>query len=135
MGQLLAADGCWPAAKMKEDGLTDDDCCPRCGQPGEDMWHRLWTCPANAAMDSQAVQATQHLITRARRELSTYPCFWLRALPPQQWYQLAEFPEPEPRCWLVRAPGDPGDDDNDGHTTDVLHIYLDGSGGKHTEDM
>lgn len=122
MLEHTAAAAIWTRKRMYEAGYTEDPRCQRCFMAPEDEQHRYWQCVCNAQIQEPAVVKTQHLMTRAAEEFSSYPCFWHRGMMPADLYRIP--PPPEACDHLVF-----------GHFSVGGGVYAtDGSGGRNTSD-
>ena len=74
--------GYWPADRASVALPHVGSKCPRCSCPVEDSFHLIWSCPANARIESDHVRKTQSLIQQAREGYHAFPCLWLRGLLP-----------------------------------------------------
>ena len=83
-GMLLAVAtaSCWTQERRYRAGLVDTPLCPRCEEPDEDMFHRVWQCRANTG---EIFDKTQHLVQKATQAKDTFECFWLRGVVPRSW--------------------------------------------------
>ena len=81
---LVVSGGCWPRTRRRAElnPLQRTDC-PRCGEPDEDLYHRVWPCPGNR--NHEDYERSQFLLMRAERGAEQCPAFWLRGVPPRAW--------------------------------------------------
>ena len=123
--ELFLCGGYWPASRAAASLSHVPPRCPRCHAACEDAFHLIWTCPANARIDSAHIRDSQSLIQQAREGKDEYPCVWLRGLLP-----LALLPNntPFPAHDILDLVGSPPLD-----AWPSGKYYTDGSGGEYSD--
>ena len=93
-----AADGLWPAARLRAADDRYDGLCQRCLAEGneaeETMLHRVWQCPCNPT--SGVFGATEKWCKKAEEQNDEFACFWMRGLVPKTWTEANLWPEYAP---------------------------------------
>ena len=102
--------------------------CPRCKEHLETMHHRVWACRCN--VDHQAFTASDHLKSRAAREMTSTPCLWLRGLIPQTWLEPLP-PNPDRYFSSVGAYGQTQGFARVSPDDPYVLLFGDASGGEH----
>ena len=118
-----AVAGMWPRQRAHEANLVRQSTCPRCGKYPETEFHRIWQCEKNLEINDPIIAKTKDLEMRAAVLGDLSLALWTRGIVPAE-ETACERPDPSPPIVMVEGEGvfTPGT------------IYLDGSGGKFTDD-
>ena len=85
-GENMNGSATWTRVRrhMTRPDSCPDAICRRCSTDEiETDFHRIWSCPANRAIDG--IEKSQHLLAEASRHWKSCPVFWLRGCIPSTW--------------------------------------------------
>jgi len=124
--QMICAGGIWTNKRKYDAGLKDNKRCPHCGKVGHDEYHLIWDCRRIEESTHPDIVRTQYLRSRVARCRTGQECIWFRGIIPKNWTNI---PEKEVITMGKVENRDPYD-----HFLPIGHVYLDGSGGKYSND-
>ncbi len=78
----------WPAQRVHAVFPNVSDICPRCGAAVESSLQAFWQCPANAQIESEAIQRTQYVIQTATSKCLEELAFWFRGILPSHFIEI-----------------------------------------------